>query len=131
MALITKCIIAESEKNGGLRISIMSRHTYNDGITPRPELDGVCDDHFPQLAPSPKLIGEWIRREISWSYFVIGYENEMRSPIPMKLIKEIIRRARKQSVTVMCIEEDPENCHRKVFAEICKSISPSLEVIIK
>ena len=32
MSLFTKCILKEKENNDGLRISVMSRHTQNDGV---------------------------------------------------------------------------------------------------
>lgn len=109
----------------------MSRHTYLDGITPRPELDEMCDEHYSELGPSPRLTGKWIREEISWNYYVIEYENEMRSIESMKVIKKIIRSVIKENVTVMCIEESSENCHRGVFLKICKGIISRLGVIDK
>lgn len=131
MALIAKCITADPEQSDGFRISIMSRHTQNDGRTPRPELDEMCDEHCPELGPSPKLIGKWMRGEISWKDYSIEYKIEMRANATMIIIKKVIKMARKVNVTVMCIEENPENCHRKIFLEICRSMSPSLETILK
>lgn len=131
MALIAKCILDKIESDDGIRISIMSRHTQNDGKTPRSELDGMCDKHYPELAPSPKLIGRWIRREISWDDFVTEYRSQMSAMEPMYIIRGIIARAKEKNVTVLCIEESSRECHRRLLLEICKEISPSLVVIDK
>lgn len=109
----------------------MSRHTENDGKTPRLELDELCDRHYPQLGPSPKIIGKWLRGEISWEEYDCNYRDRMKEAVSAAIIKRIIETARRMNITVMCIDDSPENCHRKIFAEICREISPNLEIIIK
>ena len=60
--LQTKCILNKPDYWDGLRISIMSRHTLNDGKTRDirivPEL---YDAHCPFLAPQPELVGKFVR----------------------------------------------------------------------
>lgn len=38
MAIRARCILADKEDIDGMRISVMSRHTLNDGMTPPPEI---------------------------------------------------------------------------------------------
>lgn len=131
MALIAKCILNKIEPDDGIRISIMSRHTHDDGKTPRPELDGMCNEHHPELGPSPKLIGKWMREEISWQEYATEYRAQMKAATPMGIIRRIVVKARKENVTVLCIDESSKECHRRLLLEICKEISPSLVVIDK
>ena len=131
MALSAKCILDKIEPDDGIRISIMSRHTQNDGRTPRPELDRMCDEHHPELGPSPGLIGKWMRREISWQEYVTEYRAQMKAAVPMCMIRRIVSKARRENVTVLCIDESSKECHRRLFLEICKEISPSLVIIDK
>jgi hypothetical protein len=57
MVLKSKCILAPQEKEDEERISIMSRHTLNDGITPDSRIStNLYTKHDTILAPNPKLI---------------------------------------------------------------------------
>lgn len=60
--LKTKCILAPESENDGLRISIMSRHTLEDGKTPDSRITpNHFDLHLPILAPHPKDVGAYYR----------------------------------------------------------------------
>ena len=55
--LKTKSILYDKEDTDGLRISVMSRHTLNDGITPHPEItDSSYNQWLQILAPPVKLL---------------------------------------------------------------------------
>jgi len=63
--IFTESILNEKHSDSGIRISVMSRHTLNDGVTPNPEITSdKYDEHIPKLAPHPKLIGAYYKREL-------------------------------------------------------------------
>ena len=60
MSLKTKSILAPIEKDDGYRISVMNRHTLNDGITSDIRItETLYDKHIKLLSPSNRLVGEY------------------------------------------------------------------------
>lgn len=134
--LYTKCIHDPVSLEEGILISIMSRHTLNDGKTPDPKI--TRDKylfHFPFLGPSPELIGAYYRKKISWDNFARGYLLEMESE--KDFIEEIAMQSRMVNITLECVERKqdfPENdlrCHRKLLADLCKEYVSDLQIIHK
>ena len=132
MTLFTKSILAPKSETDGTRISVMSRHTLNDGITPNPEItEDSYDEWLPELAPTPKLIGDYYKRGLSWEEFSESFEKLIQEEKRAILIQQIAKRALFETITLMCVEEDPEHCHRKILAEECKKSELELEVVIR
>ena len=130
MALFTKCILAPKEKHDGLRISIMSRHTLSDGITNDSRITPLSYDlHMPLFAPSIYLIGDYYKRNLSWKDF----ENRYLLEIEQKYhnVLALAKRALKTNVTLLCIEDIPNKCHRRLLAEECKRLVPELSITCK
>jgi len=78
--LRTKCILAQKENYDGTRISIMSRHTLNDGVTPHPQINKSSYDYWMKIfAPPSIIIGRYYRNECSlsqemlWEQFELDY----------------------------------------------------------
>lgn len=129
MALFTKCILKDKNKIDGLRISVMSRHTLNDGVTKDERItEQKFDLHYPQLGPSLRLIGDYYKRGLSWEEFEKRFIEEMLNPVSATLLKEIAQKALNENITLMCIEETPHNCHRSLLAKQCKIFLPDLVV---
>jgi len=107
----------------------MSRHTLNDGITPDPR---ITRDrfviHLPQLAPSPKLIGNYYKRKLPWEEFQIRYLQEMRADPAREFVRFLSRMSLKNVITILCIEETAEFCHRRLLAEECKRLEPLIKI---
>ena len=122
-------------------VSVMSRHTLEDGITPDSEilLDGV--DHRIQLAPPPKLVGDWYRgrlgartKETFESAFAPRYIDHLA--VRFDEIRRLGEAALSRDIVVMCIEDmthNPEDllCHRRLLAEYCLKLYPELQVAIE
>jgi len=47
----------------------------------------------------------------------------------MPLIKKLATYALKKDITLLCVEEDPIDCHRKTLAQECKIHEPNLIII--
>ncbi len=127
--LKTKCILYPYDKRDGIRISVMSRHTLNDGITPHPEINGSCYNLWiPDLAPPLKLIGDYYKRGLSWEKFEERYLYYIRNSGVDDVIKNLARRSLNTDITLLCIEPTSEHCHRRLLAEEFKLYLHGLEL---
>lgn len=127
MALFTKCILKPPDAADGIRISVMSRHTLPDGVTPDPRIIHF-DLHMPLLGPSPQLIGSYYRRGLPWNEFEMGYLSELRQDKKSLAIQLIANLALTHDVTILCIEDTCEYCHRRLLADACQACEPRLAV---
>ncbi len=129
MALFTRCILSRPDLSDGFRISVMSRHTLNDGITQdiriRPDNYRL---HLPMLAPSPKLIGDYYKRGMHWDDFHRRYLDEISQAPKFGWALWLSTRALVGDVTVLCIEESASFCHRRLLAEFCLALEPGLHI---
>jgi uncharacterized protein YeaO (DUF488 family) len=130
--LKTKSIIAPIEPSDGIRISVMSRHTLNDGITPHPKINaenyGTWDK---ALAPPETLIGDYYKRKLPWEQFEIKYQEYIRQPNLKTQVQDLAQRSLETNITILCIEDSPEHCHRKLLAKECQKYYPELILEIK
>lgn len=132
MPLKTRCIKSPPRADDGVRISVMSRHTLDDGVTPDPEITpGVFHEWLKELAPPPMLIGAYCRKKIGWDVFERFYRAYLLLPHVEVFVRRLIRRAETSTITIMCVEETPERCHRRIIAEMCIAMNPILEVNIE
>ncbi len=130
--LKTKSILEQKEDTDGLRISVMSRHTLNDGITPHPEITNSSYDQWLQiLSPPAKLLGDYYKRGLPWEQFEQKYLGYIRSSNIQTEVKKIAKKSLDSVITLLCIEESPEHCHRRLLAEECEKYQPNLILSIK
>jgi uncharacterized protein YeaO (DUF488 family) len=117
----------------GIRISVMSRHTLNDGKTPHPNITkDSYDEWLKILAPSDGLVGDYYKRILGRDLFSIYYLEEIRESEKKIEVEKLAMRALETDITLLCIEIEPEFCHRKLLAEECRSYFPNrLQVIHK
>lgn len=129
MALFTKCILGEKSQRDGIRISVMNRHMLNDGITRDLRIkEDLYDLHLKLLGPSSNLLGDYYKRGLPWKEFKILYLKEIRKEPKFLFVKTLAKIALKVDITIMCIEDDPEFCHRRLLAEECKKYEPRLKI---
>ncbi len=128
--LRTRSIKAAKRDTDGLRISVMSRHTLSDGITPDPEItEHLYDIWWRRLAPPSRLVGEWYRGVLEWEQFEALYlEYLVTQSLSLRVLAKI---ARETNVTVLCVEEDPSYCHRRLLAQRCGVLDPALAIAIE
>lgn len=130
--LRTKCILAPIEKSDGLRISVMSRHTKDDGVTPDERLTSkVYEEWHMEFAPPTWLVGGYLRGEIEWAEYEREYLAHLREPQRAMRLRQLGRKAQSDNITLMCIEPTPEHCHRRLLAEECQRLVQGLEVQIR
>ena len=130
--LKTKSILYAEEGTDGLRISVMSRHTLNDGVTPHLEITDSSYDRWLQiLAPPAKLIGDYYKRGFPWEEFEQKYLAYIRSSNIQTEVQKLAENSLDSVITLLCIEDSPEFCHRRLLAEECKKYQPNLVLSVK
>jgi uncharacterized protein YeaO (DUF488 family) len=130
--LFTKSIIKEIEPDEK-RTSVMSRHTLDDGKTPDDRIiDGVTFDEWrKEFAPTGKLVGAYYRKELSWEEFEKIYLEYLRSENIKPKVEDFAKRCTEETITLMCIEDTADKCHRRLLAEELQRYQPSLIIIHK
>jgi uncharacterized protein YeaO (DUF488 family) len=131
--LRTKCIFDPVSTEDGLRISVMSRHTLEDGITPDKRIiPGVSYmEHHVELAPPSTTVGKWYRSsksETDWDIFTEEYLGHLDKPKQAREVRWLAKFALRRDVTILCVEPRGERCHRVILSEMCKQMQPALEV---
>ena len=120
MTLFTKSIQSKASKKDGIRICIMRR----------PDAWAKYDIWMPTLAPSHKLLDDAHAKIIDWN----GYEKRFHKEVIVgqkEHLKLLCEMAEKRDITILCWEKPPEHCHRRLVAEACAKINPTLEIILK
>jgi uncharacterized protein YeaO (DUF488 family) len=129
MALYTRCILDSPLPEDGVRISVMSRHTLNDGVTPDARItEGSYDFWRPMLAPPPRLIGSYYRDNFLWRDFKAEYLQHLRKQDVSMYVQELAAEALGQDITLLCVEQKGEPCHRVLLAGECLRYEPLLVV---
>ncbi len=130
--LKTASIKRPVQEDDGIRISVMSRHTLADGATPDPDItERSFDLWWPELAPPLRLIGSYYRYELSWDDFEKGFLHYLETPEAQQFLRWLVALATRTTVTILCVEAVPERCHRRLIAEACRKMDPSLNVTIE
>lgn len=132
--LRTDCILNSFSDLNILKISIMSRHTLNDGKTPDLRIVEGINYHLwlPNLAPPLKLIGDYYKlRGMPWKKFEDRYVDFLQNIYQRHEVEHLIYLSSKVLVSIRCIEETPEFCHRRLLAEECKRLDSDLSVVIR
>lgn len=126
----TRCILKPRARREGTRISIMSRHTLSDGITTDERITKeLFDEHDTRLAPHPRIIGAYYRQNLTWEEFAELYIKQItKGEISQRALAELIVRSRHgETLTLLCVEESPERCHRKLLMHILREFYPEVE----
>lgn len=120
MKIQTKSVQAKSKKTDGIRICIMRR------IMP----EFVFDIWIPTLSPSTELLKKYHDKEISWKEYEVLFTKEVLDT-QQKYLKIVSDIAKNNNITLLCWEEAPEMCHRRLIAQRIKKLYPDLIVNIK
>jgi uncharacterized protein YeaO (DUF488 family) len=131
--LQTESILNPKQK-GVLDISVMSRHTLDDGKTPDHRIiEGINYDlWWPNLAPPARLVGDWYKkRNMPWEKFEDRYFDFLQNRVQRHAVENLVYLSSLIPVSIRCIEETPEHCHRRLLAEECARLDKDLKVYIK
>lgn len=104
----TKSIYDEKDTSDGTRILIMRKW-------PRGIKKDKIDEWDKSYAPSEELLADWNNDRIPFKGFKSRYLKEMK--LCMDKIKELSKRAKSETLTLLCHERDDKYCHRKMLKE--------------
>ena len=88
------------------------------------ELCGVDYLHVPSLAPTKELLSDYRKKRISWSIYETRFIELMKSRrIESDLSPEIVHNG-----CLLCSEDQPHHCHRRLVAEYLKEHWGELQI---
>lgn len=88
------------------------------------ELCGLEYKHEPSLAPPKELLGEYRNKRISWSDYETRFVELMRK----RQIESILSRDVLNNGCLLCSEDQPHHCHRRLVAEYLKEQWDDVEI---
>lgn len=114
---------------GRIRISVISRPTLDDGLTPDERIKEGITHHewIKYFAPPPKLIGSYKRGEIFWQEYQKKYFDFLREPKIIESVQRFANRCRHVKITLACADF----CHRRLLAEEIQRYVPKLKIVHK
>lgn len=88
-------------------------------------LCGIEYQHVPELAPTDELLDEY-HASRDWDKFEVAFKALLDSRQPLQLLLSAANGH--SAVCVLCTEDKPDRCHRRLLAEYVVSSSPSVAV---
>ena len=91
-------------------------------------LKTICDidyRHLPELAPTKDILEEYRKNKGDWSV----YENRFLALLSERKPEERISRAMLDHGCLLCSEDKPENCHRRLVAEYFRKKLGDVEIV--
>lgn len=76
------------------------------------------DEYTTKTAPSRDLLREFKHEGLSWEEYVPRYFEEMEAEVAGNDIKRLAELARSGTITLMCVCEDENRCHRSLLREL-------------
>ena len=106
-----KRIYEPSSEDDGYRV--LSTRYWPRGI-PKSRVD----EYTTKTAPSRELLREFKHEGLTWENYVPRYLDEMRSEAAISVIRRLAAMAKSGSMTLMCICEDENRCHRSLLKNL-------------
>ncbi len=124
------CIRTYQPEEMETSVSVMSRHTLTNGVTPDPEITSdKFNLHWPELGPDPNAIGRYYRGSIGWEEFRALYLERLASNGSSILrLAKLADLATERNVAVLCVEPEPLYCHRRLLIGYFGRCYPDIEV---
>jgi uncharacterized protein (DUF488 family) len=89
------------------------------------ELVGVEYEHVPQLAPTEELRKKF-KQDKNWDEYKDAYLRLLNERDALTLLEQ--SSGAKQVLCLLCSEDKPDRCHRRLLAEYIQSHCPDIEI---
>lgn len=86
---------------------------------------GITCLHMPELAPTPQILDAYKAKQIDWA----AYEKEFRSLMEQRHIENVVTPQLADGACLLCSEQEPDRCHRRLVAEYLRSMWTDVDVI--
>ena len=80
--------------------------------------------HMPAFAPTQDMLDEYKKKKGDWSV----YEGRFLDLMKSRRIEETTYREALDSACLLCSEQTPDHCHRRLVAEYLKQTWPDVEI---
>jgi uncharacterized protein (DUF488 family) len=80
--------------------------------------------HLPELAPTQDILDDFVKSKGAWS----EYEHRFRQLLETRRIVETLSGKLRDSDCLLCSEDTPEHCHRRLVAEHLREHWQDVEV---
>jgi uncharacterized protein (DUF488 family) len=77
------------------------------------EICGIDYSHLPELAPTQDILNAYKKKQASWS----DYERDFLELMRSRRVEEIVPREILDGSCLLCSEEKPDHCHRRLVVE--------------
>jgi uncharacterized protein (DUF488 family) len=91
-------------------------------------LEAICRigyEHRPELAPTQDMLDEYKKRRGDWA----RYEERFLELMAQRKIEETVPRSAVDQACLLCSEDKPHHCHRRLIAEYWKRKWGDLEIV--
>jgi len=91
-------------------------------------LRSICDipyEHRPELAPTQEMLDVFKKQKGNWS----DYERRFNDLIQRRRIDETVPRGALDAACLLCSEDKPRHCHRRLVAEYLKAKWADVEIV--
>jgi len=82
-------------------------------------------EHRPELAPTPEILEEYKKSGGDWN----RYEDQFLELMAQRRIEETVSPPAVDGACLLCSEDKPDYCHRRLVAEYLKEKWGNLEII--
>ena len=90
-------------------------------------LSAICSieyQHVPEFAPTKEILDAYKKKKGIWSKYETEFLNLMKS----RHIEDTLPQSKFDRACLLCSEETPEHCHRRLIAEYLQKKWPNLEI---
>ncbi len=112
MIKITKSVYAPPEKSDGRRILVMT-------LWPRGVSKDRVDVWMKELGTPRDLIKRYKAGRVQWRAFAAEYRKSLKGK--EDLLAKLAEESKKGTITLLCTEKDPTQCHRSLLKEAIES----------
>ncbi|WP_327384171.1 MULTISPECIES: DUF488 domain-containing protein [unclassified Streptomyces] len=77
------------------------------------EICGAQYTHLTELAPTKEMLDAYKKRDVDWATYEVQFLELMK----VRQIEDTIRRETLDNAVLLCSEDSPRNCHRRLVAE--------------
>jgi len=88
-------------------------------------LVGIGYEHHPELAPTEEILENYKKKKIAWQDYERQFKEVLLQRNPMESIDFLNERG---SVCLLCAEDKPLQCHRRLVAEYYTAHVEGLEI---
>ncbi len=80
--------------------------------------------HLPQLAPTQNILEDYKKHRVDWQ----AYEHQFMDLMKLRLIENSVSRELLKGGCLLCSEEKPDRCHRRLVAEYLQEKWGDIEI---